>query len=134
LLQVGNPTVVALRGDSAAWDDGCGGGIHRLGGTSPTQDSGSVCEARGGSARDGWTVHAPAVEGERGRCHPGDLCFVHPGFSANLWLSVSRQPVLPEYVGSPPYRRAALEPAIHFRNYLLFLLLCFDRVQPDRGC
>ena len=95
-----SPLVVIL----AARDDGGGGGVHCPGGTSSAPDSGSVCETRGGPARDGWTVNAPAVEGERGRRDPGDLCFVHPGFPANLWLSVSRQPVLSEYVGSAPHR------------------------------
>ena len=39
------------------------------------------------AASHGWTVDAPAVEGERGRRDPGDLCLLHPGFSANLRLA-----------------------------------------------
>jgi preprotein translocase subunit SecY len=113
---------------------GRGGGVHRLCGTQRAPHSGAVRQARGRTQSDGRAVHAPSAARERRRRDAGDLRVFHSDFAADGRATACATTVILAIFRTGWVGRAALHVAVRRGHYFLRLLLCVDRVQPERSC
>ena len=105
------------------------GGDH-LRRTRPPADRRAARQARRRTPSVRRVEHAHPAEGEHRRRHPGDLRLVHPGVPGHAGHDVRRQADGARDRRPACLRHAALQPALHRRDYLLRILLHGDHLQP----